>query len=526
MNCSKNNKYDIFIIGGGINGAGIARDAAGRGYAVALAEMNDFASGTSSASTKLFHGGLRYLEFFEFRLVREALIEREVLLKVTPHISWPMRFVLPVNPEMQVESYTPISLVLARLMPWMKERRPTWLIRLGLYVYDFLGKRNILPGTVTVDLKNNEVGKPLQEKYKIAFEYSDCWVEDSRLTLLNVIDAQQRGATIYSRTKVMSAIQEKGVWKIQLKSEEGKNSFCSSKILINAAGPWVVDVIQNLAHLESHDKVRLIKGSHIVTKKLFEHEKCYIFQGEDGRVLFAIPYEEDYTLIGTTEVEHSNIYTYPECSNAEIDYIIAFVNSYLANKISKSDVIWTYSGVRPLYDDGAGSAAAAATRDYAVKVNSSAGAPALNIFGGKITTYRRLAERVMSEIDQIMRKKTDPWTAGVALPGGDTSIEGVTELRQSLALQLPFLDKFTIRRLIRQYGTQCAFIFRNINSIDDLGEHFGHGLFAHEIDWAIANEWVQTAEDFLWRRTKLGLRLTKSQASVLEEYITNFLDYK
>ena len=273
-----------------------------------------------------------------------------------------------------------------------------------------------------------------------------------------------------------------------------------------------------MSKLESQEKVRLVKGSHIVTKKLYDHEKSYLFQGKDGRILFVIPYEEDYTLIGTTDVEHDSPRSKPKCSDIEIDYIISFVNNYFKNDISQRDVVWTYSGVRPLYDDGE-SSLTAVKRDYVIKLNSSAGVPVLNIFGGKITTYRKLAESALVEIDKIMCKKTVPWTAGTALPGGDTSIEGVFRLRQALALQLPFLDKFTIRRLIRQYGTQCVSIFSNINSVEDLAEHFGHGLFAHEIDWAIANEWVRCAEDFLWRRSKMGLRLNKSQADALDNYI-------
>ncbi len=522
MNSSELQSYDIFIIGGGINGAGIARDGAGRGYSVALAEMNDFASGTSSASTKLFHGGLRYLEFFKFKLVREALIEREVLLKASPHISWPMRFVLPLNPEMRFERDTPTSRFLERLMPWMKGRRPTWLIRLGLFLYDFLGRRNILIGTAAVDLKKNQVGAPLQDKYSKAYEYSDCWVEDSRLTLLNIIDSQQRGAKIYARTKVMSAVQQRGLWKIELKDEKENTFYCRAKLLINAGGPWVEDVIQNVSQLQSKEKVRLVRGSHIVIRKLYEHEKCYFFQGKDGRILFVIPYEEDFTLIGTTDAEHNSLSIKPKCSDAEIDYIIAFANIYFKNNISRDDIIWTYSGIRPLYDDGTISVSAA-TRDYVVKLNSSAGAPVLNIFGGKITTYRKLAESVLEEIDQIMCNTTDPWTADAPLPGGEISIEGVIKLRQDLAVQLPFLDEFTIRRLIRQYGTQCASIFSNINSVEDLSDYFGHGLFAHEIDWAIANEWVRSAEDFLWRRSKLGLRLNQSQVDSLENYIKSFL---
>lgn len=518
MTQSDDKPYDLFVIGGGINGAGIARDAAGRGYSVALAEMNDFASATSSASTKLFHGGLRYLEFFEFRLVREALIEREVLLKAMPHIAWPMRFVLPVFADMRFENDTPTSRLLSFFMPWMKGRRPRWLIRLGLFLYDNLGGRKILPGTSALDLRQAPEGAPLDDKYKHAFEYSDCWVEDSRLTLLNVVDAEKRGADIFERTKVTSAAFENGFWQVTLLDSFGNTSVCRAKMLVNAGGPWVEDVIQNVARLKTNDAVRLVRGSHIITKKLYDHDKCYFFQGTDGRIMFAIPYEEDFTLIGTTDAEHVDVFEKPVCTEREINYMIEFVNGYFKQDISPEDVVWTYSGVRPLYEDGA-SSATAATRDYVLRLNTSAGAPVLNIFGGKITTYRKLAESALEKIDSVFQKKTQKWTAGAPLPGGEVAIDDIQTLRSNLAKQLPFLDPFTIRRLVRQYGTQCETIFAQVNSLKDLGTSFGQGVFAHEIDWAIANEWVRSAEDFLWRRSKMGLRLSLEQAEALESYI-------
>ena len=510
--------YDLFVIGGGINGAGIARDAAGRGYSVALAEMNDFASATSSSSTKLFHGGLRYLEFFEFRLVREALIEREVLLKAMPHISWPMRFVLPVYPDMRFESDTPASRLLSLVMPWMKGRRPRWLIRLGLLLYDHLGGRKILPGTSSLNLDHAPEGEPLDDKYHHAYEYSDCWVEDSRLTLLNVMDAHRQGAKIYARTKVTSATPADRHWQITLEDAAGRQSTCRAKMIVNAGGPWVEDVIRNVTRVNTNEKVRLVRGSHIVTKRLYPHDKCYFFQGTDGRIMFSIPYEEDYTLIGTTDTDHNDPSEKPACTESEADYMIAFVNNYFKKKITRRDVVWTYSGVRPLYDDGANSATAA-TRDYTLRLDVSTGASVLNIFGGKITTYRKLAETALQEIDAVMMKQTRPWTASSPLPGGNVTVDGIPQLQSDLAAQLPFLNAFTIRRLIRQYGTQCAGIFADIKSIEDLGRSFGHGLFAHEIDWAIANEWVCSGEDFLWRRSKMGLRLTMRQSKALDSYI-------
>ena len=518
MTTNDREPYDLFIIGGGINGAGIARDAVGRGYTVGLAEMNDFASATSSSSTKLFHGGLRYIEFFKFRLVREALAEREVLLKAMPHISWPMRFVLPVYPDMRFESDTPTSRLLSFVMPWMKDRRPAWLIRLGLFLYDNMGGRKILPATSSIDLKTAPEGKPLEDKYQRAYEYSDCWVEDSRLTLLNVRDAKKRGADIFARTKVTSAKNKDGVWEISLQDKSGDMAICKAKMIVNAGGPWVENVIQNVARLNTRQGVRLVRGSHIVTKRLYDHDKCYFFQGTDGRIMFSIPYEEDYTLIGTTDAEHSDVREKPVCSEGEAVYMIDFVNHYFKKKLTREDVIWTYSGVRPLYDDGSNSATAA-TRDYVIRLDNSAGAPVLNIFGGKITTYRKLAETALGDIDAVFMKDTGSWTAGAALPGGDVAVDGINQLQTALASQLPFLDPFTTRRLVRQYGTQCAEIFSRINSPEDMGEPFGHGIFAHEIDWAIANEWVRSAEDFLWRRSKMGLRLSKAQAEILDTYI-------
>ena len=513
-------QLDLFIIGGGINGAGIARDASGRGYKVALAEMNDFASATSSASTKLFHGGLRYLEFFKFRLVRESLIEREILLKAMPHISWPMRFILPVFPDMRFENDTPTSRILAVLMPWLKGSRPTWLIRLGLFLYDNLGGRDILPGTSSLDLKTTPEGQYLESKYMHAYEYSDCWVEDSRLTLLNIKDAESLGAQIFARTKVDSAIQVDGIWEIRTTDYENNKNIYYAKMIVNAGGPWVGDIIHNTIRLKTNENVRLVRGSHIVTRKLYDHDKCYFFQGTDGRIMFAIPYEEDYTLIGTTDSEHSDASVEPVCTDEEADYMISFVNNYFRENITRDDVVWSYSGVRPLYDDGA-SSATAATRDYVLRVNTSAGGPVLNVFGGKITTYRKLAESALNEIDSTLELKTLKWTAGAFLPGGDVPVGGIKALQDALKKILPFINDFTIRRLIRQYGTQASKIFQGVSSVEDLGKDFKQGIYSLEIDWAIENEWVHCAEDFLWRRSKMGIRFTDGSHDELDSYIKN-----
>ncbi|MCA0423208.1 MAG: glycerol-3-phosphate dehydrogenase, partial [Proteobacteria bacterium] len=353
---------DLLIIGGGINGCGIARDAAGRGYSVCLAEMNDLASATSSASTKLFHGGLRYLEYFEWRLVREALIERETLLRAMPHISWPMRFVLPLNEDMRFEPATPASRIVAGLFPWLRGRRPGWMIRIGLGLYDRLGSRQILPGTSSVDLTTDPVGKPLKPGMRKAFEYSDCWVDDARLVALNARDAAQRGATILTRTKVTSAQARDGVWRAKVQTGSGPVTI-SARMLVNAAGPWAGEVIRNVTGLDTRETVRLVRGSHIVTRRLFDHDKCYFFQGDDGRIVFVIPYEADFTLIGTTDVDHKSPDTPPLCTSEERDYLCRFVSKYLSTPVEPADVVWSYSGVRPLYDDGQASATAA-TRDY------------------------------------------------------------------------------------------------------------------------------------------------------------------
>ncbi|WP_299690165.1 glycerol-3-phosphate dehydrogenase [uncultured Tateyamaria sp.] len=512
--------FDVFVIGGGINGAGIFRDAAGRGYRVGLAEMNDLASATSSASTKLFHGGLRYLEYFEFGLVRKALAEREVLLEAMPHISWPMRFVLPVHSDMRFESNTPTSRLLVRAMPWLQGRRPRWLIRLGLFLYDQLGRRNLLPATSSLDLRTAVEGAPLNDQYEFAYEYSDCWVEDSRLTLLNVRDAADKGGTVFVRTKVISVAAKDGIWEIKLRDIQGGTQLCRAKIIVNAGGPWVEDVAQNVMRLNASGGIRLVRGSHIVTRKLFDHDKSYFLQGTDGRIMFAIPYEEDFTLIGTTDCEHANPNVRPTCSTAEIDYLIDFVNRYFRKTVTPADIVWTYSGVRPQYDDGAGSATAA-TRDYVMKLDVNGNAPALHVFGGKITTYRTLAEEALIKIDKALDRHTRPWTAAACLPGGDFAVSKREEWIEKLRARLPFLDDFTIRRLFRQYGTHCWAIFEDIKTKEQMGIPFGHGVFACEVDWAVANEWVRCAEDFLWRRSKMGLRFTPCEATALDTHIVD-----
>ncbi|MEL6504941.1 MAG: glycerol-3-phosphate dehydrogenase [Pseudomonadota bacterium] len=508
--------FDLLIIGGGINGCGIARDAAGRGLKVCLIEMNDLGGATSASSTKLFHGGLRYLEYFEFRLVREALIEREILLRAMPHISWPMRFVLPFHKDMRFDATTPTSKLLGALMPWMKGRRPAWLIRLGLFLYDNMGGRKILPGTTKVDLTTTPEGAPLKNKFKKAFEYSDCWVEDSRLVVLNARDAEARGAQIHTREEVLSADVLEGVWSVTSQSAAtGKRTQRTARMVVNAAGPWVGDVLRGALKSNSSAGVRLVRGSHIVTKRLFDHEKCYFFQGMDGRIIFAIPYESDFTLIGTTDVEHTSASDKPHCTDEERDYLINFINQYIEKPITPADVVWKYSGVRPLYDDGADSATAA-TRDYVLKVDHSRGAPALNVFGGKITTYRCLAESALEEIEKELPDTGKPWTAGVTMPGGDFPVDGVDALVRQLRDDFPFLHEAWALRLVRAYGTQAHSVLDGARTKEDLGRDFGATLTQAEVVWLMENEYALRADDVVWRRSKLGLRLTPEAINELD----------
>ncbi len=508
---------DLFIIGGGINGCGIARDATGRGLTVTLAEQGDLAQGTSSASTKLFHGGLRYLEYFEFRLVREALEERETLLVAMPHISWPMRFVLPLSPGMRFESDTPTSRLLRWVMPWAKGRRPAWLIRLGLFMYDTMGGRKILPPARSLDLTRDPAGKPLKPEYRRAFEYSDCWVEDSRLVALNARDAAQRGARIMTRTKVVTAERHEDIWHITTEGPGGR-AHHKARALVNAGGPWVEDVIRNVARINSSEGVRLVRGSHIVTKKLFDHERCYFFQGTDGRIIFAIPYEQDFTLIGTTDKDHKGAPKEAVCTDEERDYLLAFASQYFAKPVTRDDVVWTYSGVRPLYNDGAKSATAA-TRDYVLSLDQT-GAPLLNVFGGKITTYRRLAESALAKLHPFFPKAKPAWTARVPLPGGDFPHDGVAALTAKLSAQYPFLTPYWAGRMIRAYGTDAFLILGNAGTPAALGADFGATLTEAEVRWLMTREYATSAADVVWRRSKLGLRMTEDEITALDRFMS------
>ncbi|MCQ0970239.1 glycerol-3-phosphate dehydrogenase [Paracoccus sp. TK19116] len=504
---------DLFIIGGGINGCGIARDAIGRGLSVRLAEMGDLAQATSSKSTKLFHGGLRYLEYLEIRLVREALREREVLLTAMPHISWPMRFVLPLDPQMTFESDTPVSRVLSRVMPWRKGQRPNLMIRAGLALYDTLGGRKILPATSSLDLRNAPEGKPLQPRLTKAYEYSDCWVDDSRLVVLNARDAAERGADIITGTRVTEAAREGKLWRIAL--QDGR--VFHARALVNAGGPWVGKVIHDVAHLPSRESVRLVRGSHIVVPKLYDHEKAYFFQGADGRIIFAIPYEGDFTLIGTTDRDHQGSPLEAECTPEEQQYLCDFASEYFRKPVTPEQIVWTYSGVRPLYDDGAKSATAA-TREYVLSLDTK-GAPCLNVFGGKITTYRKLAEHALEKLAPHFPRAGGAWTAGIALPGGNFPVNAVDQQIAGLTRDYPFLDSAWARRLVRAYGTEARAILGDAKTAEDLGRDFGATLTEPEVRWLMAREFARRADDVVWRRSKLGLRMDADQIAALDEWM-------
>ena len=492
--------YDLFVIGGGVNGCGIARDAAGRGLSVFLAEQNDLASGTSSASTKLIHGGLRYLEHYEFRLVREALIEREVLLQAAPHIIWPLRFVLPHHSGL----------------------RPRWMIRLGLFMYDHLGGRKILPPTRSVDLTTDETGKPLKDEFTRGYEYSDCWVEDARLVVLNARDAKARGAEIRTRTKVVSARRDGSEWTVDIEAA-GKTETIRVKALINSAGPWVSQVLGQVIGRNDPDKIRMVKGSHLVVDKLYDHDRCYIFQNADGRICFAIPYETNFTLIGTTDEDHKGDPGKPECSDAEKDYMLNAISEYFKKPVTRAQVRWAYSGIRPLYDDGA-SKAQEATRDYVLKLDRPEGqAPLLSVFGGKITTARKLSESVMDEIKPFFPAMKGEWTARSTLPGGAIAHDAVEAKIAELQRKYSFLKPQNVRRLFRAYGTEVETIFGDAQFAADLGQTFGP-VTEKEIAHLRENEWVVTADDLLWRRSKLGLHMKPEEQDALRVYMEGAVD--
>ncbi len=493
--------YDLAIIGGGINGCGIARDSAGRGLSVYLCEQADLASGTSSAATKLIHGGLRYLEYLEFRLVREALMEREILWRLAPHIIWPLRFVLPHH----------------------KGLRPAWLLRLGLFIYDHLGTRRLLPPTRVLDLTRDSAGTPLKPgAYARGFEYSDCWVEDARLVVLNARDAANRGATIRTRSKAIAAERNADHWRLTVQNQRnGREDTIRARILVNAAGPWLGDVLAVTLHQDAAVGVRLVQGSHIVVHRLFAHDRCYIFQNADGRIIFAIPYEHDFTLIGTTDRDYAGDPADVAAAPEEIDYLCKAASEYFASPVSPADVVWTYSGVRPLFNDGA-SAAQSATRDYALELDERDGAPLLSIFGGKITTYRRLAQQALGKLEPYLgaeaRAKGD-WSGAVPLPGGDFPVQGFEPLLAGLVRDYPWLEPAQGRRLARAYGTRARIVLGTATDRSALGRDFGGGLSEAEVGYLMREEWAEEAADIVWRRSKLGLRMTSDEIADLDRFM-------
>lgn len=492
--------FDLAIIGGGINGCGIARDAAGRGHSVFLCEMGDLASGTSSMSSKLVHGGLRYLEFYEFRLVREALAEREVLWRIAPHLVSPVRFVLPHHDGL----------------------RPAWLLRIGLFLYDHIGGRRRLPPTRTRDLARDTVGAPLQAgRFRRGFEYSDCFVDDARLVVLNARDARARGATVRSRCRAVALNSENGVWRLTLEDAlTGTRDTISARVLVNAGGPWVEDVLARGSGVRAKAHVRLVQGSHIVVPRLYAHDRAYTFQNGDGRIVFVIPYEDDFTLIGTTDRDYEGDPAQVKATTQEIDYLCRSVNDYLARPVTPSDVIWSYAGVRPLYDDGV-SEARAATRDYVLELDIADGAPLLSVFGGKITTYRRLAEAALERLAPYLgdERQGAGWTARAPLPGGDIDAAALDGFTAGLARDYPFFPPAQAARIARAYGTLAREWLGSARSFADLGVSFGAGLSAAEVDYLMAEEWAVSADDVVWRRSKLGLRLTAAEVGALDAWM-------
>lgn len=489
--------YDLAIIGGGINGVGIARDAVGRGLKVLLVERDDLAAHTSSASTKLVHGGLRYLEHYEFSLVRKALQEREILLRNAPHIIWPMRFVLPVDEGM----------------------RPAWFLRLGLFLYDHLGTRSLLPGTKSLNLLKDPRGEPLQKRLKKGFAYSDCWVEDARLVSLTARDAKERGADIRVQTECVGIERGADHWTLQLSGRDG-DATERAKVLINAAGPWVDPVTALYDQSSNAAKLRLVKGSHIVIARKFDGEHSYIFQNKDGRIIFAIPYEGEHTLIGTTDQPWSYDEGPAKISDSEIDYLCSAASEYFADPVTRDDVQWTYSGVRPLFDDHSQSASTV-TRDYVFDYDEDGGAPVLSVFGGKITTYRVLARQAMKTLKRVLDVETDDWTRDAALPGGDFPADGFDALVTEYAQRWAFIDKDAMVRLVRAYGTDVTTMLGETENVAALGRYFGAGLYETELHWLITHEFATTAEDVLWRRSKLGLHMSEAEKAAVAEWFAD-----
>jgi glycerol-3-phosphate dehydrogenase len=498
---------DVLVVGGGINGSGIARDAVGRGLSVILCEKDDLASHTSSASSKLIHGGLRYLEYYEFGLVRKALIEREVLMRSAPHIISPLRFV----------------------MPHMKGLRPAWMLRVGLFMYDMLARRELLPDSRGVNLRRHVVGTSLKKEFTRGFMYSDGWVDDARLVVLNAMDAAERGATIFTRTHCESVVQKDGKWHAKLCANLPDNTQKSIEVtarcLVNATGSWAAQFQQASAPHKAGKTLRLIKGSHIVVKRLFDHPYAYIFQHPDGRIVFAIPYEKEFTLIGTTDLDYRGDINHVTIATDEINYLCELSSLYFKQAIRPTDVVWSYSGVRPLVDDGEQDAKAI-TRDYRLELDESA-APLLTVFGGKITTFRKLAEDAVDLIAPVLSNQQNAWTARACLPGGDIhgaepsnrSVKEFHTFVSNLQKQYHWLPASLVQRYAHAYGTRIHHLLKDCTSISQMGEMIADNLYAIEVAYLMKYEWARTAIDILWRRSKLGLHLPAGSDKKLDDWI-------
>lgn len=489
---------DILVIGGGINGTGIASDAAGRGLSVVLCEKGDLACATSSWSTKLIHGGLRYLENYEFKMVRESLLEREILLKKAPHLIHPLQFILPHASHL----------------------RPVWMIRMGLFLYDHLGKRVTLPSSKKINLKNSIYGEPLKDELTKGFSYYDCRTDDARLVALNAISAKNNGARILTHVRCEEAKRENNVWSIQLKDlKKDKLIEVNASAIVNATGAWVVDVLENNIGITSPINIDLVQGSHIIVSKLFQGDHAYILQNKDNRIVFAIPYQEKFTLIGTTDVKFEGDPSKPTISNEEINYLCSTINTYFKTNISKNDIVWTYSGVRALHD-GDEKNPAKISRDYQLVIDDERGKmPILSVFGGKITTFRTLSEHAMEKLRPYFPNMGPAWTKEKPLPGGNLEGLSLEAFIEKLKNQFPWLSESIIKRYANNYGSLTYELLNDAKSIDELGKHFGHGLYEKEIEYLKRKEWARTSEDILWRRSKLGLFLNEKEQQSLKEYM-------
>ncbi len=495
---SPNEPVDLLVVGGGVNGTGIARDAAGRGLKVILCEQDDLARHTSSASSKLIHGGLRYLEHYEFRLVREALVEREVLLRAAPHIIWPLRFILPYD----------------------RQQRPAWLIRLGLLLYDHLGGRRRLPGSEAIDLRKDPAGRPLKPEYEQGFAYADCFVDDARLVVLNALDAHERGAEILTRTRCTAARRANGLWYAALApGDGGPPRQVRARALVNATGPWVSRFLADQLQMSAPSDLRLVKGGHIIVPRLYDHPCPYILQNTDRRVVFVIPYEHKFSLIGTTDVDYTDEPSLADIADDEIDYLCRAVSRYFRRSLTPNKVEWTYAGVRPLYDDASGDVSTI-TRDYVFDLDEPEDdAPLLSVFGGKITTYRKLAEHALEQLRPAMRFTGRAWTASAPLPGGDLPDADFDAFLAGLHTEQAWLPPELARRYARAYGSRVAALLDGARDLRDLGEPLGDGLYEAEVDYLVRNEWARTAEDILFRRSKLGLHVSDETAARLRAWL-------